>query len=107
MKYSSAALWLPIVQAMTEGKTIQVKSEVLEAWIDIGPDDDFGMYGPPEKFRVKPEPTVWYVVTHDIKQIHRWGTYYTKEAAEAGLAEGNKLGTYRGKYKIVVMQEVL
>lgn len=52
MNASNAKDYLPLVQALAEGKTIQQKASDGE-WFDV---DDFLMLHDPESYRIKPEP---------------------------------------------------
>lgn len=63
MNKDNAHLYLPLVQALAEGKTIQFKRSVENSpWCDcMGSEFSFG--DSPEKYRIKPEPkTAWYRV---------------------------------------------
>ena len=51
MDKTNAHLYLPLVQALADGKTIQLKNS-LENWCDIS-GFDFSL--PPESYRIKPE----------------------------------------------------
>lgn len=56
MNQHDAKALLPLVQALADGKTIQIRTN--GAWTDIE-DPEFG--APPEDYRVKPaEPREWY-----------------------------------------------
>ena len=54
MNKQNAKDYLPLVQAMAEGKTIQWKSDE-GFWDDIH-EIEFCMYDDPECYRIKPEP---------------------------------------------------
>lgn len=56
MNKDNAKDYLPLVQALAEGKTIQMDAE--DEWFD-NPNPDFTL--PVECYRVKPEPRVFYV----------------------------------------------
>jgi hypothetical protein len=57
MNKENAHLFLPLVQALVDGKTIQWNSEYegLECWDDLN-EIEFLMHDDPSCFRIKPEP---------------------------------------------------
>ena len=62
MNRDNAHLYLPLVQALAEGKTIQYSNKNYPhyAWKTL---DDFTLDGEPDCYRIKPEPkTAWYRV---------------------------------------------
>lgn len=81
MNKQNAAQYLPLIQALIDGKQIQVKFDNCDAWDSI---DDFSFNYSPECYRIKPER----------KTITRWVNVYhnglncvvcnTKEEAEYG-----------------------
>jgi len=62
MNKEKAHLFLPFVQAMADGKTIQWKSDE-GFWSDID-EIEFCMYDDPSCYRIKPEPRTWDVWLH-------------------------------------------
>ena len=56
MTKKDAHLFLPLVQALADGKTLQI--EVGNAWNDL---DEPSFTRPPQDYRIKPEPRVWKV----------------------------------------------
>ena len=54
MNKNNAKEFLPLVQALADGKTIQGFFEPTAEWRDLT-SPDFSNW-PPEKFRIKPEP---------------------------------------------------
>ena len=61
MNKENAHLFLPLVQALADGKTVQWKSDE-GFWNDIH-EIGFCSYDDPEYYRIKPEPRtfeVWY-----------------------------------------------
>lgn len=56
----NAASYIPLLQAMADGKTIQMKSQVFPGkWVDVRIGVDFDREV--ECYRIKPEPRViWY-----------------------------------------------
>lgn len=60
MNKDNAKDYLPLVQALAEGKTIQYYSTITSKWVD---DDDFTFCLPPTYYRIKPErikKKMWY-----------------------------------------------
>ena len=56
MNRENAAAFLPLVQALADGKTIQYFSPIREAWEDA---ESLAFDSPPESYRIKPEPREW------------------------------------------------
>ncbi len=56
MNKDNAAQFLPLVQALAEGKEIQFKSQFDEKWSDFRPGCNWSFEGRPECFRIKPSP---------------------------------------------------
>ena len=56
MNKEDAHLYLPLVQALVDGKTLQI--EVGSAWDDL---DEPSFTRPPQDYRIKPEPRRWKV----------------------------------------------
>lgn len=57
MNKDNAAEYLPLVQALAEGKTIQIKETIGSGWFDDRAPD-FNL--PPREYRIKPEPReIW------------------------------------------------
>lgn len=56
MRTSQENEYLPFVQALAAGKTVQTRSNTLpQGWRDLGPDDEIdGSLG--DYYRIKPEP---------------------------------------------------
>jgi hypothetical protein len=71
MNKENAHLYLPFVQAMADGKTIQWKSDE-NFWSDID-EIEFCMYDDPECYRIKPEPRTFviYVNKHTHQICHQ------------------------------------
>jgi hypothetical protein len=71
MNKENAHLFLHLVQALADGKTLQLKSFNTECWEDFGDDDPVSFSGHPEDYRIKPEPRTWDVWLHMAgKAIH-------------------------------------
>jgi hypothetical protein len=60
MNKHNAAQFLPLVQALADGKTIQLLHTV-RGWED-GENIDFSL--PPESYRIKPEPREFWFCRH-------------------------------------------
>jgi hypothetical protein len=68
MNKNNARDYLPLVQALADGKTIQKKW--YEVWYDIKDDAEFDLK--PEYYRIKPEPRTFEIWVHKIGgDIHR------------------------------------
>lgn len=59
MNKHNAHLYLPLVQALAEGKTLQIKGVIDNSWVDL-PNVAFG--DRPERYRIKPEPKKVYII---------------------------------------------
>jgi hypothetical protein len=80
MNKDNAAQFLPLVQALAEGKTIQINDGTSDSpkWVDFGFDDIlFGIN--PEYYRVKPESREWdawvngrSITEMDMSAYSRW-----------------------------------
>ena len=57
MTKEDAHLYLPLVQALVDGKTIQAK-DIQGKWFDL---DNIALGGGSENYRIKPEPRKWKV----------------------------------------------
>jgi len=66
MNKENAHLFLPIVQALVDGKQIQYKQGCKDNqyWVDFEEDDQIGFHDDPEDYRIKPEPRRWDVWLH-------------------------------------------
>lgn len=61
MDRSNAAKYLPLVQALADGKVLQIKADDNE-WSDLSFRADIRFTEPPEDYRIKPEPKeVWLI----------------------------------------------
>jgi hypothetical protein len=64
MNKENAHEFLPLVQALADGKTIQMRdvvSEEITLWYDLDPSDIY-FRADPEEYRTKPEPRTWKVL---------------------------------------------
>jgi len=72
MTKHNAHEFLPLLQALVDGKNLQFKSGVFgnSHWEDVGETQEIGFYDAPEYYRIKPEPRTWViyqnVYTHQI-----------------------------------------
>ena len=57
MTKENAHLYLPLVQALADGKILQAKN-IDGEWFDL---DTIALGGEPKHYRIKPEPRVWKV----------------------------------------------
>ena len=57
MTKENAHLYLPLVQALADGRTLQAK-DIQGKWFDL---DNFAFGGDPEHYQIKPEPRKWRV----------------------------------------------
>jgi hypothetical protein len=76
MNKENAHLFLPLVQALIDGKTIQSKyygDGKAECWEDFEDDDQIQFCDDPEDYRIKPEPRTFeiYVNKHTNKIYHQ------------------------------------
>jgi len=70
MNAQNAHEYLPLVQALANGKMIQALGG---EWFDI---DDVNFNWPPDEYRIKPEPRTFKIVRSDLTgDIHSAGTY--------------------------------
>jgi len=69
MNKENAHLYLPLVQALADGKTIQFKCLLMETipynfdfkWKDIACNSEFKWTNAPDHYRIKPEPRTWEI----------------------------------------------
>ena len=66
MNKGNAHLFLPIVQALTDGKQLQYRDGCKDNpyWVDFEDDDQIGFHTDPEDYRIKPEPRTFEVFYH-------------------------------------------
>ena len=94
MNKENAHLFLPLVKALADGKTIQYYSD--GRWVDDG--GNIGFSNDPDLYRIKPEPHV------------RWALYtkngeYTASYANKAAAEEARRSYHTYSYKIVKLVE--
>ena len=64
MNAQNAKYYLPLVQALADGKTIQMKGRD-DTWHDAtDPKDTVGFTFPPEYYRIKKEPRIFELMIH-------------------------------------------
>lgn len=80
MNKKNAADYLPLVQALADGKVIQMM-EALGKWKDV---DDVFLNTPASNYRIKPEPREIWVNRHEDAGLG-YNFYTSKEAAAHGI----------------------
>lgn len=60
MNKDNAKEFLPLVQALADGKTIQIRS--IDKWCEL---DDFTFNRPIDRYRIKPEPREFFACIED------------------------------------------
>lgn len=91
MNSSNAKDYLPLVQALAEGKYIQFRIKPGLDWIDVDEvTDAFSI----ECYRIKPEPKeIWVVIDSDNDGTHL--ACWSKADAEKWVSCGNEVTCYR------------
>lgn len=97
MNKNNAAAYLPLVQAMAEGKTIQVKLNEKDTWRTC---PELMFMEPPECYRIKPEPRVLWAV-YDRKSGER---IFTSQEEDSPSIRSS-LKSNRNDYEVVKMVE--
>ena len=82
MNINNAKDYLPFVQALAEGKTIQMWNESDKTWNDM--KCNIGFDCDPELYRIKPETTKWWIIPENTplyhnKDYHEFGSCYHVE----------------------------
>ena len=99
MTKETAAQYLPLVQALAEGKVIQYRSEFGGRWF-IDPNPSFTLK--PEQYRVRPEPfECWANVYSDGKIF----THDSREMAECQIPHGSSRGVSRRTIRMIEAPE--
>ncbi|MBF9672495.1 hypothetical protein IAI19_11655, partial [Streptococcus pseudopneumoniae] len=80
MNKDNAAQYLPLVQAVADGKVIQHNPHVMvnAEWIDL---HNPAFTEPPENYRIKPEPREFWIVVTPSGAI--WSAYGAERDANA------------------------
>ena len=90
MTKEKAQQYLTLIQALAEGKTIQVYLPYNNKWVD---KDDLAFDAPPDRYRIKPEiikQEFYYIIHKEDANIPRGYYFYTYNdlsAAEKYLKE--------------------
>jgi hypothetical protein len=58
MNKENALLYLPLIQALADGKIIQYKHKH-DGWMDLEDHVIIGFHDKPQNYRIKPEPRTW------------------------------------------------
>lgn len=99
MNKDNAKDYLPLVQALSEGKVIQYKyqkSDKSYAWMDLESCVDFCM--PAELYRIKPEPReIWVNRFPDGHDALTW--YESEESAHRAYG---RVGAVQVRYREVI-----
>jgi hypothetical protein len=61
MNRENALLYLPLIQALADGKIIQHKHKH-DSWMDLEDHLIIGFYDKPQNYRIKPEPRTFEIV---------------------------------------------
>lgn len=97
MNLKEAKLFLPIITAWVEGKTIQFNSG--NEWTDLKSDGDIGFDRTPDRYRIKPEPQILYkVVSYSSSS---W--FYENTFADAQFRLND---TLKGNGYVITFKEV-
>ena len=70
MNKDNAHLYLPLVQAMADGKTIQMSDEGGKEWTNM---TSIALNENPARYRVKPEPREWEAIVGNDGNLYRPG----------------------------------
>ncbi len=93
MNKDNAKDYLPLVQALADGKVIQGHMYRSQQWEDM--DGDIAFDGPPSDYRIKPEPReIWVVNEPSFTESSL--AFHSKEAAIEYIGtRGYELARYR------------
>ena len=80
MNKENAHLYLPLVQALADGKTIQHKMS--KNWTDIDDNVVIGFYDHPENYRIKPEPRTFTILRNKYSGAVERDMSYVPESWE-------------------------
>jgi hypothetical protein len=98
MNKQNAHQYLPLVQALAEGKTIQIQMNA--GWMDVSHDVDLRWDLPPESYRIKPEPREWTGKIIDT----RWSC---KGIGEFSICFRGDMGSIPELNEIIRIREIL
>jgi hypothetical protein len=68
MNKENALLYLPLIQALADGKIIQHKHK-RDGWMDLEDHVIIGFDDKPQNYRIKPEPRIWKIYIDPSGQI--------------------------------------
>jgi hypothetical protein len=71
MNRQEAIEFLPLIQALADGKTIQIKYFGDEEWITR---EDVHFFNPASSYRVKPEPREWILNVYGKGEVYAHDT---------------------------------
>jgi hypothetical protein len=102
MNKNNAKDYLPLVQALADGKTIQIHQD--GEWEDYNHTFHLNLMLNPDRYRIKPEPAeYWLIVANNNPDTpYEFHTNYDNAC--------NSFGRYwkqQGKYKIIHVKEVV
>lgn len=94
MNKDNAHLYLPLIQALAEGKTIQVYIPYNKTWVD---KDNLKFDASPDQYRIKPESITqeFYYVRHKTSNLPKEYAvflYSSRKSAEEYLKDINSNG---------------
>lgn len=90
MNANNAKDYLPLVQALADGRRIQYRPVSVANWIDV---DDLTDAHPADRYRIKPEPReIWF--NRNVNG-HDRGDYSSREVAESYARLGDRQVCYR------------
>jgi hypothetical protein len=69
MNKENAHQYLPLVQALADGKMIQIRMNA--GWMDVAYAVDIRWDLPPESYRIKPEPREWNMVVGNDGKLYQ------------------------------------
>ncbi len=69
MNIHTAKLFLPLVQALADGETIQGRTSPKIDWVDFEVGEEVDFTDPPDHYRIKPEIFECWLVTDEKKHI--------------------------------------
>ncbi len=79
MNRHTAKLFLPLVQALADGKTIRGRASAKHDWVDFEDGEEVDFTDPPDHYQIKPEPFECYMNIYDTGSHIAWDT---REEAE-------------------------
>lgn len=90
MDKNNAKDFLPLVQALADGKTIQYRPSPMDSFADV---NELRLSSGPERYRIKPDPPKeyheYFIVERLDKPRNEWiplpGLYFSRDAAANSL----------------------